>query len=167
MYYWVIIIIMLTVLIVDSPQRERFQEMFGFSGHREPIDETAFTFGSELNGYTDVTDQEGVSADEVNMCVKASLKFINEKLKMCSYPVETSKIHKMKRDQDVVYTCKFMFMVKSTNYPFMLGVETDVHANGKVLRAATQDTYKGVVPEEREENFLSFSEVEDFKVYSR
>jgi hypothetical protein len=73
----------------------------------------------------------------------------------------------MKREDDVVYTCKFMFMVKSTNYPFMLGVETDVHANGKVLRAATQDIYRGVVPDERDENFLSFNEVEDFKVYSR
>ena len=164
--YWVIIIVMILMLTL-TPQRERFQEMFGFSGHREPIESTTYSFGSELNGYTDVTDQEGVTADEVNTCVKASLNFINKKLNMCSYPVETNKIHKMKKDGDVVYTCKFMFMVKSTNYPFMLGVETDVHADGKILRAATQDTYRGVVPKEREENFLSFSEVENFKVYSR
>ena len=162
--YWVIIIVLIVILCM-SPQKERFQEMFGFSGHRESIEDTAFTFGSEQRGYTDVTDQEGVTADEVNACVNASLKFINDKFKMCSHPVETSKIQKMKKDSDVVYKCKFMFMVSSTNYPFMLGMESDVK-NGKVVRASTQDMYKGVNPEQ-EENFKSFSEIEDFKVYSR
>jgi hypothetical protein len=140
--------------------------MFGFSGHREPIDDTAFEFGSEQTGYDDVTEQEGITSDEVNTCVIASMKFINDKFKMCSYPVETSKIQKMKKDSDVIYKCKFMFVVTSANYPFMLGMESDVK-NGKVVRASTQGTYKGVPPPQAEENFKSFNEVEDFKVYSR
>lgn len=166
--YWVLIFLMVLALILGGgPVRENFQEMFGFSGHRDPISDTTISFGSEsYNGYTDVTSEDGVTSDEVNTCVKATMNFINDRLKMCSYPVETNKITKLQKDADMIYKCQFMFMVKSTNYPFMLGVEADVR-NGSVIRVATQDMHKPLGGPEVEENFKSFSEVENFKVYSR
>ena len=166
--YWVLIFLMLLALILGGgPAREGFQEMFGFSGHRQPVTDTAFTFGSpSYSGYTDVTDAEGVTSDEVNVCVKATMGFVNERIGVCSYPVETNKIIKMQKEADIVYKCKFMFMVTSTNYPFMLGVESDVR-NGQVIRAATQDMSEPVAGPRVEENFQEFSEIENLKVYSR
>lgn len=166
--YWLIIILVVVYICMGCSQTEGFQEMFGFSGHREPIENTAFTFGSggDYPGYTDVTDLEGVNSDEVNTCIMATKKFVNDKLKMCSWPVETNKITKLKKDQDLIYKCQFMFVVTSTNYPFMLGVEVDIK-NGGVIRASTQDMYRGKIPEKMENNFKSFGELEEFKVYSR
>ena len=167
--YWVIVVLLVVLIMCSGGTREGFQEMFGFSGMKDKIDNTAFTFGPSggYPGYTDVTDQEGVTHDEVNTCVKSTMEFLNKKLNMCSQPVETSKIRKLKMDSDFVYQCQFMFMVTSTGYPFMIGIESDVK-NGKIVRASTQDVYKGKVPPgPLEENFKDFSEVESFKVYSR
>lgn len=167
--YWLLIILLIVVIMCTGGRREGFQELFGFSGMKEPIDDTSFTYGPSggYPDYTDVTDEDGVNHEEVNTCVKATMEFINKKLNMCSQPVETSKIRKLRKESDIIYECKFMFVVTSTNYPFMLGVETDVK-NGKVVRAATQDMYRGKLPGDvHEENFKDFSEIESFKVYSR
>ena len=163
--YWLIIIIVILVLCL-FPRREGFQEMFGFSGHRKSIDDTYFEYGSEQSGFTNVTSRDGVTHDDMNKCVSATMNFINEKLGICSHPVETSSVKKMEKDSEIVFRCKFMFLVTSTNYPFMLGVESDI-SGGKVIRASTQDMLKPRVPETMEDNFLSFNEIESQKVYSR
>ena len=166
--YWIIILLVLVYFMCMCSTRENFQEIFGFSGMKKSVDDTSFQFGSggEYPDYTDVTDDDGITHDEVNMCVKETMNMLNNKLSVCSYPVETSKIRKLVKDSDVIFTCKFMFMVTSTSYPFMLGMESDIK-NGKVIRASTQDMYKGTAPPVREENFKDFSEVENLKVYSR
>ena len=138
------------------PRREGFQE-----GH------THFVYGSEQAGFTDVTSRDGISNDDMDKCVSATMNFINDKLSMCSYPIETKSVEKMEKDSVVVFRCKFMFLVTSTNFPFMLGVESNV-SDGKVIRAATQDMIKSQAPPDGlAENFMSFSEIESQKVYSR
>jgi len=149
------------------PRREGFQELFGFSGRRKSIEDTYFVYGSEQAGFTDVTARDGVSNDDMNKCVSATMNFINDKLGMCSYPIETNSVKKMEKESVVVFSCKFMFLVTSTNYPFMLGVESDV-SDGKITRVATQDMIKSQAPlSGLDENFLSFNEIESQKVYSR
>tara|TARA_B110000977_G_C11024719_1_gene472713 strand:+ start:162 stop:578 length:417 start_codon:yes stop_codon:yes gene_type:complete len=137
---------------------------------KDRIDDTSFTFGPSTGfgpDYTDVTDTDGVTHDDVNMCIKESLNFINKKLSMCSQPIDTSKIRKLVNGTDVIYQCRFMLMVTSTGYPFVLGLEADIK-NGKLIRASTQDIYRGDIPlGPLEDNFKDFSEVETFKVYSR
>lgn len=159
----------IVLCVTRTPARENFQEMFGYSGFKEPVTSTYIDYGGDysITGFTDVTASHGINNNDVQVAVKATQEFIKKQLNMCSYPVETSKMLKFVKGSDVIFRCNFMFMVTSTSYPFVLGIDIDVK-NGSVTRATTQDIYQGRNPSAGlEDNFRKFSEIESFNVYSR
>ena len=167
--YWIVVMLLFLILWA-FPERERFQEMFGFSGYKKPITDTSLDYssmGADMTKFSEVTDSEGVTFDEMNTVITAVQKFLREKFDFCVYPIETSKIEKFKHNEttSVLYKCKFMFMVTSSTYPFVLGVQAEV-LDGKVVRASTQDMHKSTVGGESGD-LMQYNEIESFTVYNR
>jgi len=167
--YWIIVILMFLILKA-FPEKERFQEMFGFSGYKKPITDTSLDYssvGADMTKFSDVTGNEGVTFDEVSSCVTSVKNFLSEKFEFCVYPIETSKIEKFKHSEttSTLYKCKFMFMVTSSSYPFVLGVQAEV-LDGKVVRASTQDMHKGTTGGSSGD-LMQYNEIESFTVYNR
>jgi hypothetical protein len=174
MYWFLILFIVFLLLFVIQPKRENFQEMFGFSGYKKPVTgaDTFLDYSAgnpDMTKFTEVTAKDGITSDTVNENIQIIQNFLKTKFNFCVYPIETSKISKLKHNEtdSVIYRCRFMFMVTSSTYPFVIGLDVDV-LDGKVIRAVTQDMYKGQAPsKDLEENFLPFQEIESFNVYTR
>ena len=173
--YWLLFLVVVFLLFVFQPKRENFQEMFGFSGYKKPVTDTDtfldYSAGNpDMTKFTDVSAKDGITYDIVNENIQVIQQFLKTKFNFCVYPIETSKISKLKHNEtdSVIYRCRFMFMVTRSTYPFVLGLDVDV-LDGKVIRAVTQDVYKGQAPPKKglEENFLPFNEIESFNVYTR
>ena len=66
-------------------------------------------------------------------------KYLKEKLKLCTYCIETNKIQVFGRPSDltlVKYKARYMFLVFST-YPYGIAVDVEI-MDGKILSLATQ-----------------------------
>lgn len=112
--------------------------------------------------------QGGVTHDDVNKVVKTVTAFVTRTTDLCVYPIETSQIEKLMNTESgsELVKVRFMYMVTNTGFPFVFGLSADV-LDGVVVRAQTQELYKGGKQQMVMDNFLPFSEVENFQVYSR
>jgi hypothetical protein len=106
--------------------------------------------------------------DDINNVVRTVTDFVSNHTKLCLYPIETNKIEKFINPESAseIVKVRFMYMVTSTGFPFMFGVDAEI-LDGKVVTAKTQELYKGGKKEMSSDNFLPFSEIENFHVYSR
>tara|TARA_B110000285_G_C14971751_1_gene536911 strand:+ start:294 stop:815 length:522 start_codon:yes stop_codon:yes gene_type:complete len=125
--------IMLIVVCMCSTK----ENMFGFSGYKQPVDITIKTGIPSLDGYSPV--DSSVSADEVNHCIEAATSFFSRKSGVCVYPIETNAFEKFYNleTKDIIYKFRIMFSTTSSGFPYGIGCTFYVK-DGKVVGATTQ-----------------------------
>ena len=166
-----IVLILVILYILLSPRKEGFKEVFGLSGYIKPVDNVDIQFKDtqfEGSGEVDLTDNEGVSNDDVNMVLNTLGPFIKKQTNLCVHPIETNRIRKFKNDKGVIFfKCRFMYMTTNTSFPFSFGVNAMV-SNNKVVSATTQRIYNDSTENVKaftndiSENFLAFDRIEKF-----
>ena len=160
---WIIVALFLLVVLMSC--KEKFVEMFGFSGYKKPVMNLDLNYSDvdfDLTGFTKVTGK--LTPDELDDVITATQEFISRTGKVCAYPVETSFVDRYVNNStgDKLAKCRFMFVTTSTNFPFGFGL-TAVVLNGKVVATRTQpfkDTGK-IKPHEQEtaSAFLPFDDL--------
>ena len=164
-----LIFFVMIVFLLLQPKKENFVEMFGFSGYNTPIGSPELNVRkSNVRNSDYVPVKSGMTHDDINSVVRTVTDFVSKETKLCLYPIETNKIEKFINPQSAseIVKVRFMYMVTSTGFPFMFGVDAEV-LDGKVVTAKTQELYNGGKKEMSSDNFLPFSEIENFHVYSR
>ncbi len=164
-----LVLLLIFVLLICQTKSEGFVEMFGFSGHSNPKE--APTISVNNNG-VDTTNfipiEGGMTHDDVNSAVTIVTNFITKSTDLCVYPIETSKIEKLINVEtgSEFIKVRFMYMVTNTGFPFVFGVDAEI-LDGRVVVANTQEIYRNGKQDMSNENFLPFSEIENFQIYSR
>lgn len=167
----IIVLIVLLVLLI-RPRKENFVEMFGFSGYQKPVDHVDIQYADsqfDINSGTDITDEDGITHDDVMMVTNVLVPFVKEKTGLCIYPVETNLIRKFRSSSGkVFFKCRFMYTTTSLPFPISFGLDAVVTEDGKVAGASTQkilteDTselkaYTGTL----DENYEAFETIEKF-----
>jgi len=158
-------IVALFILLVLTSCKEKFVEMFGFSGYKKPVLNLDLNYADvdfDLTGFSKVTGE--LTPDELDAMISATQKFISRTGKVCAYPIETSSVERYVNSStgDKLSKCRFMFVTTNTNFPFGFGL-TSVILNGKVVATRTQvlkDT-DSIKPHEEEtaSAFLPFSDL--------
>lgn len=148
---------------------EGFVEMFGFSGYSAPKNAPELSINnSNIDVSNFINVKGGLTHDDVNSAVTTLTSFIKKSTDLCIYPIETNKIEKFINPETAseLVKVRFMYMVTNTGFPFVFGVDAEI-LDGKVVGANTQEIYKNGKEEMSSDNFLPFSEIENFHIYSR
>lgn len=163
MIVWLLILLIVVFLL--TYKRENFD--VSFSGYKQPRDVSIHLNRSGVNEKEFEPDVSGITNDDIKKCVEPVVAYIKKDTGMCVYPVETNKVEKFvnPKSGSVLYKVRFMFTVTSSGFPYTFGIDADV-LDGKVVVANTQDMYRAG-KELSTDNFLPFSEIENFKIYSR
>ena len=145
-------------------KKESFTEIFGGAGYKTPVLEVNIDYdsGQSTSGFR-LNTSEGISADDVSMCVVQASKLILEKTGLCSTVIETNKMQIFTNDQgDKLFKGRFMFMITSTNFPFGISMNVEI-LNGKIISGTTQplrtDSSIAAYTEDTVDNFLPASDL--------
>ena len=132
--------------------------MFGFSGHKEPVEVSLDSPFPDLTGFT--LDNKPITPDEVQSCVTPARKFFEKKTGLCVYPIDTSSFQRYVKDKKIVYRFRIMFTITSQGFPYASGATFYV-SNGEVLGARTQQmTSKTFIPYEKSlGEFTQFNDI--------
>ena len=109
--------------------------MFGFTGHKKPVDVRLESPDPDLSEFT--LDTGPITPDEVQACLVPAQKFFEEKTDLCVYPIDTSSFQRYTKDKKVVYRFRAMFTVTSQGFPYVVGATFYV-SDGEVLASRTQ-----------------------------
>lgn len=160
---WFIVTLFLLLVLLSC--KEKFVEMFGFSGYKKPVMNLELNYADvdfDLTGFTKVTGV--LTPDEMDVMITATQEFISRTGKVCAYPIETSFVERYVNNSTgaKLEKCRFMFVTTNTNFPFGFGL-TAVILNGKVVATRTQplkDT-SNIKPHEEETAsvFLPFNDL--------
>lgn len=164
-----LVLILVLVFLMFQTKTENFVEQFGFSGYTPPREVPSLKSGKPVSDTTKFLPVAGgMTHDDINDAVSELTKYVNKESGLCVYPIETSKIQKSINPETgtVLVKARFMYMTQNTGFPFVFGVDAEI-LNGKVVVANTQELYRGGKTEMTSDNFLPFSEIENFHVYSR
>ena len=166
----IVLLVILLILLV-RPRKENFVEMFGFSGHQKPVDHVDIQYADaqfDVNSGKDITDEDGVTHDDVMVVTEALIPFVKEKTGLCVYPVETNSIRKFRNGSGkVFFKCRFMYTTTSTPFPMSFGMDAIV-VEGKVVNAKTQSILNNDTSELKaytgglDENYMAFDIIEKF-----
>lgn len=158
--------ILIGLLLVLTTSKEKFTEIFGFSGYSKPI--LNVSINEKLNSSIDVSNYEEKAALIDNDLLQELLFTVQRHLKMPTYAVETNTIRKFVDKTDpskIIYRCRFMF-IYTKGFPFGFGVSADILMTPKptIVAITTQpqsdQTYSPVEPfTEGEDNFVNYNEV--------
>lgn len=158
--------ILIGLLLVLATSKEKFTEIFGFSGYSKPI--LNVSINETLNNSIDVSNYEEKAALIDNDLLQELLFTVQRHLKMPTYAVETNSIKKFVDKTDpskIIYRCRFMF-IYTKGFPFGFGVSADILMTPKptIVAITTQpqsdQTYSPVEPfTEGEDNFVNYNEV--------
>ena len=130
----VLAIVILLIVVCMCGTKEN---MFGFSGYKQPVDITIKTGIPSMDGYSPV--DSNVSPDEVARCIEAATTFFSDKSGVCVYPIETNTFEKFYNieNKETIYKFRTMFSTTSTGFPYGVGCTFYVK-DGKVIGAMTQ-----------------------------
>ena len=159
--------ILIGLLLILATSKEKFTEIFGFSGYSKPI--LNVSINEKLNSSIDVSNYEEKAALIDNDTLQTLLFTVQSKLKLPSYAVETNSIKKFVDKTDpskIIYRCRFMF-VYTKGFPFGFGVSADIMMSPKptIVAMTTQpqseQTYSPVEPfhEDIHDNFVNYNEI--------
>lgn len=158
--------VLIGLLLVLATSKEKFTEIFGFSGYSKPI--LNVSINEKLNSSIDVSNYEEKAALIDNDLLQELLFTVQRHLKMPTYAVETNTIRKFVDKTDpskIIYRCRFMF-IYTKGFPFGFGVSADILMTPKptIVAITTQpqsdQTYSPVEPfTEGEDNFVNYNEV--------
>ena len=158
--------VLIGLLLVLATSKEKFTEIFGFSGYSKPI--LNVSINETLNNSIDVSNYEEKAALIDNDLLQELLFTVQRHLKMPTYAVETNSIKKFVDKTDpskIIYRCRFMF-IYTKGFPFGFGVSADILMTPKptIVAITTQpqsdQTYSPVEPfTEGEDNFVNYNEV--------
>lgn len=158
--------VLIGLLLVLATSKEKFTEIFGFSGYSKPI--LNVSINEKLNSSIDVSNYEEKAALIGNDLLQELLFTVQRHLKMPTYAVETNTIRKFVDKTDpskIIYRCRFMF-IYTKGFPFGFGVSADILMTPKptIVAITTQpqsdQTYSPVEPfTEGEDNFVNYNEV--------
>lgn len=160
-------IVLLAIVLALMTKREKFTEIFGFSGYSKPI--LNVSINEKLNSSIDVSNYEEKAALIDNDLLQELLFTVQRHLKMPTYAVETNTIRKFVDKTDpskIIYRCRFMF-IYTKGFPFGFGVSADIMMSPKptIVAMTTQpqseQTYSPVEPfhEDIHDNFVNYNEV--------
>ena len=166
----IILLVILLILLV-RPRKENYVEMFGFSGHKKPVDHVDIQYTDsqfDVNSGKDVTESEGIDNDDINVVTNVLVSFVKEKVGLCVYPIETNSIRKFKTESGkLFFKCRFMYTTTSTSFPISFGLDAIV-MEGKVVNAKTQSILNNETSELKaytgglDENYIAFDTIEKF-----
>jgi hypothetical protein len=162
----IIVPVLIGILLVLATSKEKFTEIFGFSGYSKPI--LNVSINEKLNSSIDISNYEEKAALIGNDLLQELLFTVQRHLKMPTYAVETNSIKKFVDKTDpskIIYRCRFMF-IYTKGFPFGFGVSADILMTPKptIVAITTQpqsdQTYSPVEPfTEGEDNFVNYNEV--------
>lgn len=161
-----LLIFALMYFCVFSDGKEKFVEMFGFSGHSNPspvvIDQPF-----DLAGYTEKGAK--LSHNDMDRLIQATMDKIGE----CVFPLETNSVAMYTKDgeNDAIYRCAFTFMKISGGFPVGFGVQTDIKMgeNGvaRVMGISTQPMRKQTSENVTPYTLSNAAEFEEFEFISK
>ena len=110
--------------------------MFGFTGHKNPVEVRLDSPEPDLSAFT--LDTRPITPDEVQSCVVPAQKSFEKQTGLCVYPVDTSSFQRYVKDKKMVYRFRIMFTVTSQGFPYNVGATFYV-SDGEVLSSRTQE----------------------------
>ncbi len=135
MLFLILLLVFVFVLSGGSSVKEKFVEMFGFSGYKKPTDIDLNIQAPEIQGFVQSTGQ--ITPDEIQNIVLPCQKYFGDKTGACVYAIETNDVKKYTKEADTLYVVRFMFTVTNSGFPRGIGATFHV-LNGTVIGAVTQ-----------------------------
>lgn len=130
-------LIVAVILLLCFTKREKFVEMFGFSGYTKPTLDVGINYGSSVAD-TFVLQKGAITPDMIQKAVLPTQAFVKEKTGLCVRVIETNKFERYLNEKNQeLFKCRFMMTTTSVGFPFGLGIQVEV-LNGKVVSAQTQ-----------------------------
>ncbi len=137
-----IILGVICLLLICSRKRENFVELFGLAGYKPSITEVNISYDAGINTSNYKRNiNYSVSPDETSMCSVQTSQFIRQKTNLCNRILDTNKfdIFTDPESNSILYKCRFMAMITSSNFPFGISVDVEI-LDGQVIKGTTQPT---------------------------
>ena len=155
---FIILLLVFVFVALGGNRKEKFVEMFGFSGYTKPKDADLNVRAPDLSGF--VQSGGSITPDEIQSVVLPCQKYFGDKTGVCVYAIETSDIKKYTKEADTLYVVRFMFTVTNSGFPYGVGATFHV-LNGGVVGAITQqqmDTEMGAY-NPQDSQYLSYDTI--------
>jgi hypothetical protein len=165
-------LVLIALVILLSYKRETYMDMFGYSGHSDPINGIVLE-DKPIDKSNYRYEETKMNNDTIQKIILATNAAIEKKTKVCNYIIETLGVKKfVKKDNSdkgpmVIHQASFM-AVKEGGFAFGFAVTVDVDINREtpvVMSLQTQPMDSKVLDENAIKAFTEGKEGQEFISY--
>jgi len=133
-----LLVILGLLALLMFTKKEKFVELFGFSGYTKPHLDFEIDYASGQVGEGWVLQTAAVTPDMISAAVVPTQDLVKRESGICGRVIETNRYQRFtnEKGQERV-KARFMLTTTNVGFPFGFGIEIDM-VDGKIVKAQTQ-----------------------------